>query len=383
MIFLVDEAIPFAQEAFSTLGEVRLSVGKDIKNNLLKSVDALVVRTLTKINSDLLSPSEVRFVGTTTIGTDHVDLPLLERRGIKIASAPGCNAAAVAEFIITALVTYERERGGSLKGKILGIIGAGNTGTELKKRAEMLGMTCLLNDPPLKERTGSDCYLSLKEVLKESSIISLHTPLIKSGTFPTYHLIDSRELKLMSPDTILINTSRGSVINNKALLSSRDRIGGVILDVWEDEPTIIVELLRKTDIATPHIAGYSAQGKLRATEAVYREACGYFNTEKKWRASEVSNTEITLEIDSLDGEDWLHKVLSAAYDIKKDDTTLRNVCQQTDPGNGFSVLRDKYSFRNEWSTYTIANKKPVKKKRREILKNLGFSFTTGNTNFSK
>ncbi|MCP4754020.1 MAG: 4-phosphoerythronate dehydrogenase [Proteobacteria bacterium] len=375
MKFLADQEIPYVKEAFSTIGEVELLPASKITGADLQSADGLIIRTTTKIRPPVLDRCAVRFVGTATIGTDHIDLPYLLGKKIAFASAPGCNAVAVAEFVLNGLITYAHEHGISLQDQVLGIIGAGNTGSALKKRAEILGITCLLNDPPLKEKTRKEKYIPIRDLVEHSSIISLHVPLTKDVKHPTYHLIDDRFLKNVTPDTIIVNTSRGEVIDEKSLVKYRSNFRGLLLDVWENEPNIDFETLRVVDIATSHVAGYSMEGKIRATEMIYNAACNCFGLISGWSSKRVLEDPVRLAIRSEDQKHLLKNIIMQAFDIRKDDTMLRKITAQSDPGGYFSVLRNKYRFRREFGSLKLGKVENLPVERRKTLAELGFDLT--------
>lgn len=287
MLTIADENMPFAREAFGSLGEVRSLPGRSIGPGDVRGADILAVRSVTRVDERLLSGSRVRFVGTATIGTDHVDTAYLERAGIGFASAPGCNAVSVAEYVVAALLVLARRHRFSLGEKCLGIIGVGNVGSRVLERSRVLGMKVIANDPPLAEKTGDPLYRPLEEVIEGADIITLHVPLTREGAYPTYHMANQRFLDRVKPGAMLFNTSRGAVAGSAALKQALEdgRLAATVLDVWENEPGIDMELMRRTDIATPHIAGYSYDGKIRGTTMIYQAACRHFSLEPAWDAA--------------------------------------------------------------------------------------------------
>jgi len=239
---IVDENIVFGEEAFSKFGEVRLLPGRNLNNQILKDAEILIVRSITKVDEELLMNTRIKFVGTATTGNDHVDQKYLSEKSIFFADAKGCNADSVTEYVFTTLMKIASEKNITLKNKTFSVVGVGNIGSIVVKLAESFGMHVLKNDPPL-ERAGNETdFVSLDEAL-QADIISLHVPLTKDGIDKTYHLLNSENLKRLREDSILINTSRGEVVDNKALLETiRSRKLKVILDVWENEPNINKEL---------------------------------------------------------------------------------------------------------------------------------------------
>lgn len=378
MIFLADKEIPFVENAFSSLGQVLLLPTSDIDKKAISKADGLLIRSNKKLCPEILHGSRVRFIGTTTIGKDHIQLPKSNKQKIGFASAPGCNSVAVAEFVINALITIAYEKKFSLQKRVLGIVGAGNTGSALRRRAEALGITCLLNDPPLQEKTGKKDYLSIIDLVQQSDIISLHVPLTKTGSYPTFHLIDKSILKQIRPNTILVNTSRGAVVNEKSVLKLRDKFQALIIDVWENEPHINMEFLKAADIATPHVAGYSMEGKIRATEIVYQAACDFFQMESKWSSRYVTKQLGCPEIQIKPQKDLLNKIIMQVFDIRNDDTELRKIVTSRQPAKYFSDLRNNYHFRREFKAYRLKNTKNLTSLEKNSLKALGFEFKREN-----
>lgn len=349
---LADENIPYGIDAFSTLGTVQLVAGRAISQEMLKDKDALIVRSITKVNKELLSGTAVRFVGTCTIGEDHVDKQYLEEQGIAFSSAPGCNADSVADYITGALLLLENHFSLALSQMTLGVVGVGNVGSRVVKRAQALGMTCILNDPPLAEKNGNSGYASLEEIVK-CDIITFHTPLIKEGKWPTRHLVNEAFIASLKPETIIINTARGAVADNAALKSAlrSNRIRAAVLDVWENEPSIDPELLALTFLGTPHIAGYSFDGKVNGTTQIYASLCSFLGVDAQWKADAVMPPPLCPEV-TVDPDDpncLLHAV-SKVYDFKEDDSRMRELCSLPPDKIGvhFDLLRKQYPVRREF-----------------------------------
>lgn len=377
MKFIADIGIPRIKEAFSSMGEVQLLPAGEITPAVLKSADGLLVRTTTKITPTLMDGSGIKFVGTATIGTDHIDLPYLKNRGIHLSSAPGCNATAVAEYILTALLALGQKSGLSLQQRTLGIIGAGNTGCALKKIAEAMGIRCLLNDPPLAETSAGADYRTLDDLIRYADIISIHVPLTRTGRYPTFHLMNEAVIRRLNPGTIIINTSRGETLDGQGLKTNRERLGALILDVWENEPRIDTELLQCVDIATPHVAGYSLEGKMRATEMVYRDACDYFGLPATWKIEDGLSERESAVLTIHDGDKLPEQAVIQAYNIWEDDARLRLFPEQDNPGEYFAALRNQYRFRREFSSYRFSVRGPLAASKRKLLTQLGFSIRDG------
>ena len=263
---------------FLPSGEVEVLGGRDITSQKVADADALLVRSITPVNEQLLSGSRVRFVGTATIGFDHVDLAYLERNGIGFASAPGSNANSAAEYVIAALLEIGRRHNIRLEGKSIGVIGVGNVGSRVARKCEALGMHVLRNDPPLQRQTGDPQYVPL-EALYDCDFITIHTPLTREGIDKTFHLADAGFFSSLKPGAVFLNASRGAVVDSPALQQAirAGRLRAVVLDVWEDEPDIDTGLLEMVDLGTPHIAGYSYDGKVAGMIMIYNALCAHFH----------------------------------------------------------------------------------------------------------
>ncbi len=370
---VADEKILQVSEAFSTIGKVVKKSGNEITASDLENADALLTRTTTKVHKKLLEHSAVKFVASATAGTDHIDLDYLSDKGIGFTSAPGCNSVAVGEYVVNALLRLAAKKSIDLSGKTLGIIGAGHAGSALKRIANCLGIQCLLNDPPLSDISDRTDLIPLDDLIAESDIISLHVPLTHTGLYPTYHLIDRDCLAAMKPNSILVNSSRGGVIDELELENHSCKFDGIILDVWEGEPAISLKSLAIADIATPHIAGYSLDGKFKATEIIYRETCSYFDLTPTWISPRQSKS--TSPVIDLQGKKLpLEQVLTITYNIFADDKRLRKVSVAADPINYFRSLRGEYDFRQEFSNFQLTNYSGLDKATIDSLKRLGFIF---------
>lgn len=276
MKIVVDDKIPYIREKMALLAdEVVYLSGADITAADVKDADALVVRTRTHCNEQLLAGSKVQFVATATIGYDHIDTDYLKRAGIEWTNCPGCNAGSVAQYLECTLLLLQQKKGLTLKGTTIGIVGCGHVGSKVKAVAERLGMRVLVCDPPL----GCDGFVSLDTIEREADVITFHVPLTREGEYATYHLADEQFFQQLTRKPYIINTSRGEVVDNKALLSAlqQQQVSDAVLDVWEDEPNLNLELLRRVFIGTPHIAGYSADGKVNADNMVIDALCRHFH----------------------------------------------------------------------------------------------------------
>jgi len=356
MKLVVDENIAFAKEAFSGFGELILLNGRSITNQQVQDSDVLIVRSITKINQELLKNSKVRFVGTATIGTDHIDLDYLKTSKVAFADAKGCNADSVAEYVFTALLKVASEEKISLKDKTIGVVGVGNIGSRVVRIAESFGMKVLKNDPPLERKGIGKNYVTLEDTLK-ADIITFHVPLYPDGIDKTYHLLNEENLKKIKPGTIILNTSRGPVIDNNALLKENiTKNFNLILDVWENEPSINTKLLDKVKIGTPHIAGYSFEGKVNGTKMIYDSLCKHLKIQSTWQPDlpEITNTELKIPVGET-VEKKLYSLFSSIYNLENDDKKLSEISKHNNDEQSkyFDRLRKEYPIRREFSNFTV------------------------------
>jgi len=360
MKIVADANIPFVRECFSSVGEVEVLSGRDITPQVAANADALLVRSITPVNEGLLADSTVRFVGTATIGFDHVDLDYLERSHIGFASAPGSNANSAAEYIIAALLEVGRRHQIPLEGKSIGVIGVGNVGSRVARKCEALGMRVLCNDPPLQRRTRDPQYVSL-EALYDCDFLTIHTPLTQEGVDKTFHLADAGFFSSLKPGAAFLNASRGAVTDSRALKAAirAGRLQAVGLDVWENEPSIDTELLEIVDLGTPHIAGYSFDGKVAGMIMIYNALCTHFHLrpthtiEDFLPQSDVPRLEI--QTSDVSDEELLACAVERIYSIQRDDANLRQITQQpTDKrGRFFDDLRKHYPVRREFQNTMV------------------------------
>jgi erythronate-4-phosphate dehydrogenase len=380
MKIIADENISCVKQAFSTLGEVFLRPGRQLCADDVRDADILLVRSVTRVGRELLEGSRVSFVGSATIGFDHVDLDYLQQRGTGFATAPGSNATSAAEYVVSAVLALAEREGFDPAGKKAGIIGCGNVGSRVRQKLGALGMHCLVNDPPLQAQGGDDEFVDLDTVL-QADIITLHVPLTRTGDYPTFHMVDEEFIGKLRPGAILINTARGSVIDNRALARALVRRTdlSVVLDVWEGEPAIDTALLEKVALGTPHIAGYSLDGKLRGTEMIYAAVCTHYGLPLRWSAGSELPSGQRLELDRP--KDLIQAVSRAvfySYDVRNDDAQLRRLAsiapeQQPD---GFDALRKDYPVRREFHSTTVIPG-GMNEGLNYMLRNVGFSISPG------
>ncbi|MCX8063870.1 MAG: 4-phosphoerythronate dehydrogenase [Candidatus Hydrogenedentes bacterium] len=357
MLILADENIPYVKEAFREFGEVITISGREITRENTRDADVLLVRSITKVNKELLEGSKVKFVGTATIGFDHIDVEFLKRSEIKFASAPGSNANSVAEYVISGLLYLEKNFGYSLKYKKIGILGVGNVGSKVLKKVISLGIIPILYDPPLAEKIDKPIFNTLEEI-HDCDIITLHVPLEKGGRYPTYHMINSDFFYSLKRKVVFINTSRGGVVATKSLIEAIKKgiVTHSIVDVWENEPNINLELLNLVTLATPHIAGYSFDGKVNGTYQLYHAFCQYIGKQPTWDFKSCLPTPDIKLID-LDTNKpyWLHDSVHKIYPIFEDDKRLREISAKSEDQRGkfFDQLRKNYPIRREFHNTTI------------------------------
>ena len=331
----VDNKIPYIKGLIETLAdEVIYLPGKDFTPEVVKEADALIIRTRTLCNRQLLEGSKVQFIGTATIGFDHIDTKYCQEAGITWSNCPGCNAGAVEQYVHAALLLLQQEKGLQLKGACLGIVGVGHVGERIRRMAERIGMKVLLNDPPRAD-AGEQGFTSLDTLAEQCDILTFHTPLIREGKYQTFHLADRTFFQKLQRRPYLLNTSRGEVVETEALLEALDTgtVTEAVIDVWENEPHISQELLNKVFIGTPHIAGYSADGKANATRMVLKAFCHFFH--------KPSNFHIVLPTSSNAFSENENLRILQLYNPLKDYETLR-----TNPEH-FEQLRGDYPLRRE------------------------------------
>ncbi|WP_407832358.1 4-phosphoerythronate dehydrogenase [Vibrio rotiferianus] len=355
MKIIVDENMPYAEELFSQLGEVILKPGRTLTADDLVDVDALMIRSVTKVNAELISKAnKLKFVGTATAGMDHVDQALLQEKGIFFTAAPGCNKVGVAEYAFSAMMVLAQQQGFSVFDKTVGIIGAGQVGSYLEKCLKGMGINVLINDPFKQEEGDSRIFTPLAELIERSDIITLHTPITKDGPYPTHHLIDEKVLNGLRSDQILINAARGPVVDNQALKQRLLKNDGftAALDVFEFEPEVDMELLPLLAFATPHVAGYGLEGKARGTTMIFNSYCEFLNNELRAHASDLLPTAPvpTMVLDRAWDEATLHNITQLIYDVRKDDALFRREISK--PGS-FDLMRKNYWDRREYSAVTL------------------------------
>ncbi len=349
MLIIADENIPLLDEFFAAFGEIRRYPGRAIDAAAVRAADILLVRSVTKVDRRLLSGSNVQFVGTCTIGTDHLDIEHFNDLGITWASAPGCNARGVVDYVLGSVLALAERQGIDPSSRRYGIVGAGQVGSRLVAVLRGLGWSVQVCDPPRQAAEGGE-FVSLEQILGDCDVISLHTPL----TGETRHLIGPQQLAQLRAGSWMINASRGAVVDNQALLQTL-QVGTdlqVVLDVWEGEPLVDAELAQLCQIATPHIAGYSLDGKLRGTAQIYQAFCAWQKLQPTIELQQLLPVQLLTELclDAAAPVAWaLPVVCRAVYDPRRDDADLRRSLYGSEHERraAFDQLRKTYPLRRE------------------------------------
>ncbi|SDK29735.1 4-phosphoerythronate dehydrogenase [Microbulbifer yueqingensis] len=361
---VADENIPAVEECFGDLGEITRVAGRNLKASQLVGADILLVRSVTEVNGELLSGSPVRFVGSCTIGTDHLDIDWMEKHGVAWSAAPGCNANSVVEYVFCALAAL----GVDWRRRSFGIVGCGNVGGLLQRRLHSLDIECAVYDPWLPDNPDS---ASLHTVL-ERDVVCLHAPLVGGGPHPSHHLLGPDEIALLRDDAVLVSAGRGAVVDNRALRARLQDGDGpaTVLDVWENEPDIDLDLLQLVDIGTPHIAGYSMDGKLAGTRMVRAALDRFLGSSAPDEATADGAPALPL---STEGQGFaaMAGLLLQAYDPRADDLRLRAAAERAAAGSepmaqGFDRLRKEYPERLEFSHFHIQDAGLGEAERRQL-----------------
>jgi len=382
MLIIADENIPFVKDAFRTFGEVVTFSGREITREKIKDGDVLLVRSVTRVNRELLEGSKIKFIATAAVGIDNIDIDFLKEKRIDFSSAQGSNATSVAEYVMCAMLCLANRMAFQLSQKRLGVIGVGNVGSRVVKMAKGLGMEVLENDPPLARKTKDARFKEIEDVIK-ADIITFHVPLSYKGRDATFHMVNEKFLAQLKKDAILINTSRGGVVETKALYEAikKKNLLASVIDVWENEPGIDNDLLKEVSLATPHIAGYSLDGKVNGTRMIYKACAEFFKLKPSWKQEESMPEppirELEIEANGRPmghpvgrrshpvdrDEEILWNTVRRIYDIEKDDQSLRNILnlKKEERGPYFDRLRKEYPVRREFfnTTLTITSSKSL------------------------
>jgi erythronate-4-phosphate dehydrogenase len=351
---IADDKIPFLRGALEPYADVAYLPGAAITRADAAGADAILTRTRTRCDAALLHGTRVRLIATATIGYDHIDTAWCDAAGIRWTNAPGCNSSSVQQYITAAILEWMAGRSIRPAGTTLGIIGAGNVGSKVAQAAATLGMHVILNDPPRAAREGTAQFAPLEQLLAQSDIVTCHTPLVNEGPYKTRHLASGRFFGQMKAGALFINSSRGAVADTEALKHAlHGNLSGCILDVWEGEPAVDPLLLEKAFIATPHIAGYSADGKANGTAACVREAARFFGIPSLsgWYPPAIPPPpmppERTIDCRGKAAEEIIREAVAHTYPVREDSLRLKQSPER------FEQLRGNYWTRREFSNFTL------------------------------
>lgn len=350
---VIDDKIPYIRNVFEPFGSVVYLSGAKTTAEVVKDADVIVTRTRTICNEKLLAGSSVRLIATATIGYDHIDTSYCEQQGIAWTNAPGCNSKSVEQYIASTLFSLAEKHQFCLADKTIGIVGVGQVGSKVAKICTIFGMNVLLNDPPRERKEGPQGFVSLETIMEQADIITLHVPLNEGGEDATFHLADASFFNALKRKPILMNSCRGEVLDTEAAKKAVEmgKISGLVVDCWEKEPLIDLELLQLADIATPHIAGYSKDGKANGTTMCVQYISRFFNLGiDSWVASGVETpnpSTIQLDGEGKTDEAILAEAVWATYDVRQDDAQFRAHIDL------FEQLRGDYPLRREFPAYTL------------------------------
>ncbi len=372
---IIDDKIPYIKGALESFAEVIYLPGAVTTSEIVKDADALITRTRTICNRQLLEGSNVKYIATATIGFDHIDREYCQKTDIQWVNAPGCNAESVNQYMASALISYTEKKRIHLSDKTIGIVGVGQVGSRVERLCRTLGMKVLLNDPPRERREGSEGFVPFETIIEEADIITFHVPLNMEGPDATFHMVNELFLNNLKKKPLLINTCRGEVFDTPSVVNARKErfISGLIVDCWENEPNINLDLLKISDFATPHIAGYSKDGKANGTKNSVREISRFFDLGiDDWEPLDVDpppNPEFSIAGKNKSEFKILSEAILGTYQIEKDDNALRK-----NPEN-FETLRGDYPVRREFDSHTIIGEN-ITTNTIEKLTKLGFKFKT-------
>ena len=353
MRIIVDNKIPYINGALEPFAEVIYLPGSLTTREVVRDADALITRTRTRCSREMLEGSSVRFIATATIGFDHIDTDFCSAAGIEWVNAPGCNAESVNQYISSALFSWSMRKKLALGDRTIGIVGVGQVGSRVAKTCGILGMNVLLNDPPRERREGSSPFVSLSTIRQQADIITFHVPLNMEGMDRTHHMVDEEFMQDLDNKPLIINTSRGEIFESQAVYRAigAGQVSGSIIDCWENEPELDLGLLDLADFGTPHIAGYSKDGKANGTRASVRAVSRFFGLGiDEWEPPGVEpppKPVIELDGEKQSAESILAQAILSTYDIESDDRALRENPQL------FEQLRGDYPVRREFASHSI------------------------------
>jgi len=367
MKIVADKNIPYLKGVAEHFGDTFYIAGNEFTKETIADADTLIVRTVTYFGKEILDGTKVKLICTATIGYDHIDIQYCQENGIKWYNAPGSNSGSVMQYIVSSLFVISQKKGINLRDKTIGIVGVGNVGKKVAHACRLLGMKVLLNDPPRQEAENSNEFVDIETIKREADIITFHTPLTKEGSHMTFHLANADFFASLEKKPIIINSARGAIIDTLAIKEAiiLQQISGAVIDCWEKEPDIDTEYMNMVDIATPHIAGYSADGKANATRVSLERIAEFWNISKApinvVKAPDINDPLINL--DAVETYEQLSMAILKTYNPETDHNSL-----VSDP-SAFSTLRGNYPLRREFAAYTVQNTDTNIGK---ILKELGF-----------
>lgn len=365
MKIIADKNIPYLKGIAEHFGEVTYLDGAAFARHTIKDADTLIVRTVTHFGEEILKDTNVKLICSATIGYDHIDTAYCDSHDIAWTNAPGCNSGSVQQYIISSLIAIAQKKGFDLKDKVIGIVGVGNVGKKVAKACEILGMKVLLNDPPRQKVEVGD-FVDLQTIKNNADIITFHTPLTKEGEYKTYHLADESFFLSLKKKPLIINSARGGIIDTQAIKEAlkKDLISGAVIDCWENEPQIDLEYLSMANIATPHIAGYSADGKANATRMSLNSIAEYYNLDKNpiSLVKEPNPVNPVIDMDAFKNN-RIYEAILATYNPKDDFSRLASYPET------FKQLRNEYPLRREYFAYQVKN---ATREEAVILSQLGF-----------
>lgn len=367
MKIIADKNIPYLQGVADLYGKTEYIAGNEFSNERIKDADVLIVRTVARLDKTMLQGTNIKLICSATIGYDHIDTDYCKKNGIAWRNAPGCNSGSVKQYIISSLLALSKQKGLDLSNMTIGIVGVGNVGKKVAKACTDLGMQVLLNDPPRQQKENSSDFVSLDEIKEKADIITFHTPLTKEGEFKTWHLANDSFFDSLGKKPVIINSARGAIIDTEAIKNAikSEKISGTIIDCWESEPDIDIEYLFLTDIATPHIAGYSADGKANATRMSLETIASFFNMDKKpaKTISPLAPANPVIDLNNFEKGNRVVSAILSTYNPIKDCTQLK------EKPSTFNQLRNEYPLRREYQAYMIVN---ADDDERRILNKLDF-----------
>ena len=352
MKILADAHIPFLKGVLDDIAEVEYLPGNAFTKENIKDKDALIVRTVTHFGREILEGSNVKLICSATIGFDHIDTEYCNANGIKWRTCPGCNADSVEQYVTASVLYFAEKFQLKLSEKTIGIIGVGNVGSRVAKACEKLGMKVLLNDPPRQEKENSDAFVDLEKIQSEADFITFHVPLTKDGRHSTFHLANKDFFDKLKKKPVFINSARGAVMNTESVKEAlrAGKIGGAVIDCWENEPNIDRELLSIADISTPHIAGYSADGKWNATRMSVENLISSYGIDFQPKLSLLPTPDNNvIDLSDIPAQKQLHHAVNCTYNPLLDSSKLKNNPE------GFSQFRSNYPLRREYKAYRIIN----------------------------